>query len=194
MNNLFEKTVREFDQVNAQDPRTQMFQDKSYPREGIFSHRVAHWIHRLNPAASEAVRLAVSSHTLRRWEIPRNRYRMDTTGYHEWRAATAVHSANTADAILRQVGYPDEIIRRVVQLIKWELFPQDPDAQLLEDADCLAFLEIKLTEYLDPWGEDKVRRILKGTWRKMSPAARSLALELPMDQDTRNALEGMSRS
>jgi hypothetical protein len=189
MNKFFEKALREFDQVNAQDPRTQTVGGKSHPRESIFALRVSVWVERLNPDASEAVRLAARSHTLRRWEIPRSQYRMDTAGYHEWRTATAAHSAKAAADILQQMGYPEDAIAYVTQLITWKLFPQDPDAQLLEDADCLAFLEIKLAEYLDQWDEDKVRRILQGTWRKMSPTARQMALELPFDQRVKNILE-----
>ena len=192
MSKLFEKALSKFDQVNARDPRTQTVQGKSHPRESIFAHRVSAWVERLNPKASEAVRLAARSHTLCRWEIPRSQYRMDTAGYHEWRQATAAHSANAAADILQQIGYPEDAIRYVTHLITWKLFPQDPDAQLLEDADCLAFLEIKLTEYLDQWDEDKVRRILKGTWRKMSPTARHMALEMPPDQRVKIILEGLS--
>jgi hypothetical protein len=193
MSKLFEKALRAFDQVNALDPRTQTVQGKSYPRESIFARRVSAWVERLSPEAPEAVRLAARSHTLRRWEIPRNRYSMDTAGYHEWRAATAAHSANAAEAILKQIGYPEEAIGYVTQLITWKRFPQDPNAQLLEDADCLAFLEIKLSEYLEQWEDDKVRRILNGTWRKMTPTARHKALELPLDQRAKNILEGFKQ-
>jgi hypothetical protein len=81
------------------------------------------------------------------------------------------------------------MIGRVGRLIRGELFPRDPDAQLLEDADCLAFLELKLADYLDQWDEAKVARILHGTWAKMSEPARALARTLPLDPRVRQLLE-----
>ena len=188
MNLLLDKTLREFDRINSNDPRTQIFLGTSYPRELIFAQRVYEWVTQLNPSASEAVRLAARSHTILRWEVDRNRYPKNTVGYHEWRAETARHSARAALDILSETGYTEEIKRRVSDLITWRLFPQDTDAQLLEDADCLSFLEIKLADYLNQWGEVEVRRILQGTWKKMSPPARQLALGLPLDQRIKDIL------
>jgi len=168
-----ERALDEFDRINAADPRAQ--------RELIFSRRVFEWVLRLNPQASESAQLAARAHTVRRWEVPRDRYPMDTGGYHAWRAATAAHSADAAAAVLQSLGYPGPAIDHVGRLIRRELAPQDQDAQLLEDADCLAFLELKLTDYLERWDEEKLARILHGTLVKMSPAARRVALGLPLD-------------
>jgi Domain of unknown function (DUF4202) len=177
---LLENALEAFDEINSQDPRRQSYQNRNHPREWIFSVRVSDWIERLDSNAPEAVRLAARAHTLRRWEIPRDRYAMDNDGYHEWRRATALHSARAAGEILRRIGYWDDVIDRVRGLILRETVPDDPDARLLEDADCLAFLEMKLQDYLPRWDEKKLGRILQGTWAKMSPAARQLALELPI--------------
>jgi hypothetical protein len=175
------RAIEAFDRANALDPRRQRFEGDDHPRELIFSRRVYDWLLRLEPAASESAQLAARGHTLRRWEIPRDRYPHDTAGYHAWRDATAVHSAQAAEALLRTIGYPDELIRRIRRLMTRELFPRDPEAQLLEDADCLAFLELKLIDYLDRWDEEKLTRILHGTWMKMSDRARALARRMPHD-------------
>ncbi|HSG06292.1 MAG TPA: DUF4202 family protein, partial [Nitrospiria bacterium] len=94
---------------------------------------------------------------------------------------TAKHSAKWTGEILQRVGYPEETIKTVQKLISREVPPDDPDAQLLEDADCLAFLEIKLDQYLTAWDDEKMERILYGTWRKMSPKARDTAQTLSLD-------------
>ena len=185
-----ETALGKIDAANRLDPREQTFQGVSHPRERIFAQRVSDWIDRLQPASSEEVRLAARAHTLNRWEIPRNRFPMDTMGYHAWRAATANHSAGAATAILKTVGYSDEVVEKVRRLITRELDPKDPEAQMLEDADCLAFLEIKLGDYLDQWDEAKVKRILRGTWSKMSPEAHRLASDLPVPPHITKMLEG----
>ncbi|HUJ78969.1 MAG TPA: DUF4202 domain-containing protein [Nitrospiria bacterium] len=169
------RAIDAFDRVLGLDPRRQRFQGNDRPRELIFAERVMHWLLQLAPEASEAVRLSAAGHTLRRWEIPRDRFPNGTAGYHAWRDATAAHSAEEAGGLLRTIGYPDEQIRRVRRLIRREGVPGDPEAQLLEDADCLAFLELKLADYLERWDGEKLTRILHGTWMKMSGQARILA-------------------
>jgi len=170
-----------FERVNGLDPRRQRFQGVDRPRELVFSERVSHWLLRLAPDASETVRLAAAGHTLRRWDIPRDRFPYDTAGYHAWRDATAAHSAGAVEALLRPLNCPDELLRRVGRLIRKELPHGDTDAQLLEDADCLAFLELKLADYLDRWDDEQLARILRGTWTKMSQRARALARRIPLD-------------
>jgi hypothetical protein len=182
---LLIKALKEFDTINRQDPRRQRVGGKSHPRELIFAKTVYAWVERLDASASEAVRLAARSHTLRRWEIPRNRYRMDVGGYHQWRAATATHAADAAADILKRVGYPEQTNLEVKRIITGHRHPGDSDTQLLEDADALSFLEIKLGDYIAQWDEAKIRRILEGTWSKMSPLARQRAAELPLDPRVR---------
>ena len=194
MNRLLEKTIKEFDRINGEDPRRQKVGRKSYARELIFARKVYAWVERLNPSAPEDIRLAARSHTLRRWEIPRNRYRMDIGGYHQWRGATAAHAADAAAEILKRVGYPDVIVREVKRIIAGHRHPSDPDTQLLEDADVLAFLEIKLDDYLVRWDETKVQRILEGTWSKMSPAARGMALNMPLDSRVKKLIAGLPQN
>jgi hypothetical protein len=192
MNNLLETAIKEFDRANGEDPRRQTVARKSYARELIFARKVYAWVERLNPSAPEDIRLAARAHTLRRWEIPRNRYRMDINGYHQWRSATASHAADAAAEILKHIGYADVIVREVKRIISGHRHPSDPDTQLLEDADALAFLEIKLADYLAQWDETKVLRILEGTWAKMSPEARRLAMGLPTDPRVKKLLTGMN--
>jgi hypothetical protein len=186
------RALDSFERVNSLDPRRQQFQGLDRPRELVFSERVSHWLLRLAPDASVTVRLAAAGHTLRRWDIPRDHYPYDTAGYHAWRDATAAHSATVADALLRPIGYPDELIQRVGRLVRRKDFPRDPDAQLLEDADCLAFLELKLADYLHQWDEDKLARILHGAWNKMSEQARTLAKLAPLDPRVKHLLERFS--
>ena len=187
-----EKILARIDEANARDPRMQTVEGRAYPRELIFSRRVFEWINRLDPSASDAVRLAARSHTLQRWEVPRTDYGPDTASYHLWRGATANHSAKAATQILKQTDCSDETISKVSQLIKRELLPPDPEAQLLEDADCLAFLDIKLGEYLEQWEGVKLRRILQGTWRKMSAPARQMAMDLPLDPRVKKIIQELT--
>jgi hypothetical protein len=176
----FESALRLMDAANGEDPRREFHKGEPQPRELLFSLRTYHWIPRLIDQPSEALLLATRGHTLRRWRIPRDRFPMTNPGYHEWRdSLAAFHAEQTAD-LLRQVGYEEAVLERVRALIIRKLWPADPEARALEDADCLAFLELKLAGYAADWGEEKTVNILRGTWGKMTPRARELALDLPL--------------
>jgi hypothetical protein len=184
----FAEAIRRMDDANREDPRTDPVDGQPQPRELLFARGVFDWVGRLAPSASEALLLAARGHTVRRWRIPRNRYPKTTLGYHEWRDALAAYHADETAAILRDLGYPTETIDRVRGLILRKNWPGDPEACALEDADCLAFLQLKLARYLAEWGDDKTRRILKSTLNKMTEQGRSLAAEIPLGERERAIL------
>lgn len=57
----------------------------------------------------------------------------------------------------------------------------NPDAQLLEDAVCLVFLERQLLEFSEKHDDAKVADIIAKTLPKMSSTAKVRAMELPLD-------------
>ncbi len=91
----------------------------------------------------------------------------------------------TAAAILREVGYGEEIVAKVEKLLRKRQLKQDPDVQLLEDAICLVFLENDFAGFSAQHEEAKVIDIVRKTWAKMSVRGQTatLALELPPAAD-----------
>ena len=178
--NQFDEAIQRIDAANRQDPRTEMVDGRAEPREWFFARRVVQWVERLAANPSEELLLAARAHTIRRWMIPRDRYPMSVAGYHHWRNALAVFHADEAEAILREVGYPAETVQAVRAFITRANWPANAEACVLEDADCLVFLETKLAGYIDAWGEPKTVRILQRTWKKMTPEGRARALELKL--------------
>ena len=57
----------------------------------------------------------------------------------------------------------------------------EPEAQVLEDALCLVFVETQYREIAERLPEDKLLDVTAKTLRKMSERAKALALELPLD-------------
>ena len=184
-----ERVFNHFDEINRQDPRKAEFDGQSYPREYLHSKKLHEWVLKLDPHALAPLQLASRCNALRRWEIARDTYPRTTAGYHAWRKALRKFHADAAEPILREEGFEMEIIQKVRSLILMEHFPQDHDAQILEDAECLTFLEVKFKEYLGAWDETKTVRILKGTLKKMSPSARSIAMELPLPPAARALIQ-----
>ncbi len=178
MNEKFAAAVRRFDEENSRDPNREIVDGVSQPRELLYAQRLTSWILRLAPNASEALRLAARCQHICRWESPRENYPMTRAGYLKWRTDLKKFHAEKSGAILREVGYDEETIRRVQDLNLKKNFPADADARALEDALCLVFLEFQLADLAAKTAEDKTINALQKSWAKMTEAARVEALKL----------------
>ena len=185
----FNAAIARFDAANADDPTTEVFQGAVYPKELLYAQRMTAWLDNIAPDASEALRLAVRCQHIQRWTIPRHTYAMDRHGYLRWRTTLAKFHADTAAAILRDVGYDDATIQRVQTLLRKERLKRDPEVQCLEDVICLVFLEHYLAAFATQHDEVKVLDILRKTWTKMSPRGHEVALTLPMSPEARRLVE-----
>jgi uncharacterized protein DUF4202 len=185
----FNAAIARFDAANAEDPTTEVFQGVVYPKELLYAQRMTAWLDKLAPDASEALRLAVRCQHIQRWMIPRHTYPMDRTGYLRWRTTLARFHADTASAIMRDLGYDDATIRRVQTLLRKESLKRDPEVQCLEDVICLVFLENYFAAFATQHNEAKIVDILQKTWKKMSSRGHEVALTLPMSPEARRLVE-----
>jgi hypothetical protein len=177
----FASAIERIDSANARDPNRTVVGGVEVPHELHYARRMAEWLGRLEPDASEALRLAVRCQHLERWAIPRASYPMTRAGYHRWRTDLAAFHAGRAGEILAGAGYDDPTVARVQALVRKEGLKTDAETQTLEDVACLVFLEDEAAEFAARHEEGKVVRILARTWGKMSDRGRAaaLGLELP---------------
>ena len=182
---LLEKAISAIDAANAVDPTLIATPAGPRPKELVHAELMTAWVRRLRPDASEALLLAARAQHIRRWESPRSSFPEGRTGYLRWRTQLYRFHAETAAAILREAGYGEDVAGRVSALIRKELLGRDPDAQAIEDALCLVFLELQLGEVAGKMDREKLIAVLRKTWTKMSPDARRLALELALPEAER---------
>lgn len=177
----FEQAISRIDAANAADPNRTVVDSVEVPHELHYSRRMTQWLDRLEPGASEALRLAVRCQHLCRWQIPRASFPMTRAGYHQWRTTLGRLHGEKAAEILEQIGYDAGTVARVRSLVRKEGLKSDPETQVLEDVACLVFLEDELADFAARHDEAKVVNILRRTWGKMSPRGREAAqaLELP---------------
>jgi hypothetical protein len=174
----FHQVLRRFDDENARDPNLITIGGTVQPRELFYAQRLTEWVLRLCPEASEVLQLAARCQHICRWMIPRNSYPMTRAGYLRWREELKRFHAQKSSEILREAGYPGEMIARVRELNLKKNLGEDPECQVLEDALCLETLQYQLGDLMDKTEPDKMVAILQKTWKKMSPAARQEALGL----------------
>jgi hypothetical protein len=185
----FAALLAAIDAANAEDPNVETVDGKRVAKELAYARRMTAWLARLDPEASEALRLAIRAQHIRRWTVPRDSYPMDRQGYHRWRTALARFHAETAGTLMKQAGYDAAMVERVGSLIRKERLKTDPEAQTLEDVACLVFLENYLADFAGKHDEAKVVDILRKTWRKMSKRGQEAALALDLAPDGRRVLD-----
>lgn len=189
MSDFFSKALLLIDEANALDPERERTSDgKEYPKELLYSRRMSAWLEKLQPQASDALRLAVRAQHLKRWTLPRSSYPMDRAGYLKWRTVLKDFHAAECVKILAEAGYGEDFQKRTASLIRKERFKEDPEAQKLEDTACLVFLDFYFPNFAARHDETKVVDILKKTWKKMSPEAQKAALTLSFPESLRGLL------
>lgn len=178
MSERYDTAVQRLDALNADDPVKVFVNGVETSRLLAEADRVSAWILYLCPAASEALRLAARAQHLMRWKLPRSDYPEGRIGYRIWRRAAMDFHATETRRVLEGVGYDEDTIARVSEIVQKHGLRKNPEVQVMEDALCLSFLEHDLEAFAKKHTDEKLVHILKETWQKMSAAGHAAAIEL----------------
>lgn len=176
------KAFQLFDKANSEDPNKEEHLGKTYPGELLYAIRMTEKLNSFAPNASEALQLTARCQHIRRWEIPRDSYPMNRTGYLKWRQELKKFHVQKASEILKGVGYGADSIDKVSFLLEKKQLKKNEDTQTLEDVICLVFLEFYLEPFSEKHPKEKSLEILQKTWRKMSEKGQEAALHLPLSK------------
>ncbi|MCF8715302.1 DUF4202 domain-containing protein [Joostella atrarenae] len=180
----FKEAIEKIDRANAQDPNTETYQGKTYPKELLYSQRMTETLLSFEPTATEELQIAARAQHIERWKIERNSYPMDRVGYLKWREELKKMHADVTSEILKEVGYDDEFSERVSFLIRKKMLKKDEGTQTLEDVICLVFLQYYFEDFADKHSDEKLIDILQKTWGKMSNKGHKAALKLPLSDNS----------
>ncbi len=167
------------DQANGEDPNIEIFDGKEYPKELLYSKRMVDMQERYAPEASEAVKIAVRAQHIQRWKIPRKDFFMDREGYLQWRVKLYKFHSQTVGRIMRESGYDDQTVERVMTIVSKKGLKVNPETQLMEDVADLVFIEHYMMDFAakhPEYEEAKWIQIIRKTWQKMSPRAHEFVL------------------
>jgi hypothetical protein len=181
----FERAMAAIDTANAQDPNTLMIRGEPTPKELGHARLISEWIEKLQPQASEALRLAARASHIRRWERRRTDFPDGRVGYLKWRRDLQVFHAEVAGRILEAEGYESGLISRVGEIIRKKNLSRDPEVQALEDALCLVFLETQYHDMAARTDRTKMIEVLRKALRRMSPQGIRCAEDLPLQEEDR---------
>lgn len=191
---VYETARRLIDQAHAGDPDQT---PDGVPAELRYADNMERWVRTVVEDAPPLLRLAARCQHLERWVVPRDQFPLDKTGYHAWRRSLYVKQAERARALVLEAGVTPEEAEQVATWVSKSGLKTNPGTQALEDAACLVFLESEIGTFAAEhatYPREKFIDILRKTWRKMSPRAQALALQLPLPPAiaglVKEALEG----
>ena len=186
-----QQAFQRFDAANREDPNSEVFEGKAYPKELLYAQRMTEQLKNFAPDASQALQLTARCQHICRWEIARDSYEMNREGYLRWRQALKKFHSEKAASILEEVGFAEATITKVKFLLEKKQLKKNEETQTLEDVICLVFLKHYFEPFAAKHPEDKTVDILQKTWRKMSEKGREAALKVSLSE---NALQLVSKA
>jgi hypothetical protein len=126
--------------------RTWVTERYPYNRQHLLKAR--EWLDRVAPDSSESVRLATLTHDMERAFPGPDQPVIKTLSDPEYERAHSVRSARIVGAWLREQGADDGLIAEVERLIVAHEFGGWPEADLVQAADSLSFLETNIELFL----------------------------------------------
>lgn len=187
----FARAVSEIDRANAGDPNRIVVRGDLRPKELAHAELATEWVRRLEPEPSEALLLAARAHHIRRWVSPRSSHPTGRVGYLRWRRELHQLHADEVGQILKRTGYDEEMIERVQRIVAKRDLGKDGDpgtgrdAQVIEDALCLVFIETQFDDLRRRLDREKMVDVVRKTLHKMSDEAIALALTIEIAEADR---------
>jgi len=180
-NQRLERVLALIDAANALDPNKIATPKGEQGEELVYGRRMSAALAQLQPAASEALQIAVRGQHIERWTLPRSDYPDGKTGYFNWRREQARRHAARVAELMAEAGYDAVAQERVASLLQKKSLKRDDEAQALEDVACLVFLQHYAPAFIAKHDDDKVVDILVKTARKMSPDGLAAAAKCSLD-------------
>lgn len=175
----FDKAIALIDAANSKDQNREICDNKDWPKELLYSHRMSNMLERYVTDVNDEVKLAVRAQHIQRWKLPRSNYPMGRKGYHKWRAGLYQFHADTVADLLLESGYEHKFIERVKLAVTKKSLTTNSDTQLVEDVSGLVFIEYYMFDFVNrhpEYDEEKWVDIIRKTWNKMSDRAHKFIL------------------
>ena len=166
-------TLAAIDAANSADPTL----EDGHPAALLYGRRMSEELARILPGAPEILQIAARGQHVERWLLPRGDYPEGRDGYLAWRREQGRRHALRIAGLMREAGYGEAEIAEVGTMLRKEGIKRDPLVQALEDVICFTFIRWYLKPFAEGREPGELLRIVEQTARKMSPAARSRALE-----------------
>lgn len=134
------------------------------------------WVLRLKPNADEALQIAALSHDIDRpiSGITETYGLKNLDNIADFKREHAKRSAEIIVRILKKHHYDESILRKVEHLVEKHEEGGDEEADILMDADSIAYFDYNLPFYLEKNGATKTKDKIKFMYRRLSSRGKNL--------------------
>jgi hypothetical protein len=162
----------------AQSKIAEVISHSKTEEDPTHSRNALEWLLVLRPDANEVVRLAVLAHDIER-ALPDRLTQGQFSTYKEFKSAHAQRAGEVAAEILKDSGYSGEDAARVFEIIKdAEFGNDDPDVNLVMDADSMSFFDNNISLYLARKGLPATQEKVLFMYNRASDRAKAFIQEV----------------
>jgi len=104
MTDRLNKVLNEIDQINKQDPNTELVDQQAAPKEYLYGQRMSTCLAQYWPQADEFLQIAVRAQHIKRWHIKRSEYPLGKAGYLNWRKALGLFHAQLTEKLCKKTA------------------------------------------------------------------------------------------
>jgi hypothetical protein len=179
-NPSLQSVLSAIDDINKEDPNQSEINQKTSPKELIYGQLMSQCLHDYWPNANVCLQVAVRGQHIKRWHIPRDQFPLGKAGYLKWRKTLGQFHAQTTKELMLNASFSEIDAEKTAAIIRKEKLKTNADSQTLEDVACLVFLQYYFDPFAAKHDDEKVIRIIRLTWNKMSPRGHEIALSLTL--------------
>ncbi len=140
---------------------------------------VLKWVLKLKPNADEALRIAALSHDIDRAITGITEKDLkDYSKINEFKKEHSLRSAKFICDILVKHKYPQSIIEKVKHLVELHEFGGDDEADILRDADSIAYFEYNIPGYLKRNGKERTIGKIQFMYNRLSEKAKKMVRDM----------------
>jgi len=148
------------------------------------------WLLKIKPDADEALKIAALSHDIdRAVNKITSEDRKQEQSYEQFKKEHALRSAKIICEILQKYKYDDHFIGRVKYLVEHHEEGGGNDADVLTDADSIAYFELEIPIYLKRNGKDRTISKIKFMYNRMTRGSKEILLSLSYEEDVKELIE-----
>jgi len=154
------------------------------------SKLVLEWVLRLKPDADEALQIAALGHDIDR-AIERRRVKKENfKSYEEYKKEHAKESAKITCELLEKHSFEKSFVSKVRFLIENHEVGGSEEAEILKEADSLAFFNFDIYYYLKDRGNKKTKEKIRFMYERLSEKAKVLVNQVKFkDKEVKNIVK-----
>lgn len=136
------------------------------------SENAREWSLKLKPDIDEVLQLAILGHDIER-ALPDRLQKEQFKNYDDYKAAHAERAGKLLAEIIKHAGYNESDTKRIETLVgEAEFSSENPDVQLISDADSISYFDYNINFYLKRNGVEKTKEKIRFMYERCSQIAK----------------------